>query len=132
MNKDVRWKERFQNFEKAFKDLEATIKLKNPSKAERAGLIQFFEMTFELSWKTIKDYLEAQGYQVNGPREALKQAFQIHLLEEGHLWMKALEDRNLTTHTYDEAISQKIESLIRDKYYLILKNLYLSLKKKAQ
>src|SRR3989338_8440552 len=132
MNKDVRWKERFQNFEKAFKDLEATIKLKNTSKAERAGLIQFFEMTFELSWKTIKDYLEAQGYQVNGPREALKQAFQIHLLEEGHLWMKALEDRNLTTHTYDEAISQKIESLIRDKYYLILKNLYLSLKKKAQ
>ena len=126
-NKIIRWQQRFQNFEKAFAQLQETSKISSPSDAERAGLIQFFELTFELAWKTLKDYLESQGFAVKTPRETLKQAFQIDLIEDGHGWMKALDDRNLTTHTYDEKTSRKVEELIKKKYNPLLIQLHQTL-----
>jgi len=59
---DIRWKQRFVYFSKAFKLLEQTIAIKKPSEAERAGLIQFFKMAFELAWKVLKDNLEEEGF----------------------------------------------------------------------
>lgn len=121
--KDSRWRQRFQNYQKSFAQLKKSVDIVNPSDVERAGLIQFFEMTFELAWKTLKDYLEAQGFQVASPRETLKQAFQIQLITQGHEWLDALDDRNLTAHTYDEAKAKNIERLIREKYFPLLKEL---------
>ncbi|MBU3917094.1 nucleotidyltransferase substrate binding protein [bacterium] len=129
-NEDIRWKQRFQNFEKAFKLLERTLEIKEPSEAEIGGAIQFYEMSFELAWKILKDYLTEQGFIVKTPRESIKQAFQIDLINDGHLWMKALEDRNLTTHTYDESTAKKVLSAIRSEYYPALKQLYSDLKSK--
>ncbi|WP_200086690.1 HI0074 family nucleotidyltransferase substrate-binding subunit [Salicibibacter cibi] len=63
---------------------------------ERAGLIQLFEVTFELAWKVFKDYLEAEGYIMKSPRQTIKQAFQMGIIEDGHTWIDALSDRNLT------------------------------------
>jgi|SRR3989338_5973879 len=123
MNKTIRWRQRFQNFEKAFDLLETAMKIKNPSNTEKAGLIQFFEVCFELAWKILKDYLESQGFVTKFPRDTLKQAFQSNLIEDGHAWMKALEDRNLTSHTYDEEETDKIEKLIRNQYFPLLKKL---------
>ena len=74
--KDIRWRQRFTNFEKAVGALERTIQIDPLSEAERGGLIQFFEVAFELAWKTMKDYLEADGFDVRSPRDTLKQAFQ--------------------------------------------------------
>ena len=91
-------------------------------------MIQFFEIAFELSWKTMKDYLEAQGFLTKTPRETIKQAFQIELIKDGHTWLQALEDRNLSTHVYDEKISLKIERLIKESYYPVIRALYLQLK----
>ena len=99
------------------------MKIKNPSNTEKAGLIQFFEVCFELAWKILKDYLESQGFVTKFPRDTLKQAFQSNLIEDGHAWMKALEDRNLTSHTYDEEETDKIEKLIRNQYFPLLKKL---------
>ncbi|MBP1970666.1 nucleotidyltransferase substrate binding protein (TIGR01987 family) [Virgibacillus natechei] len=81
-------------------------------------------MTFELACKVLKDYLEAKGYVIKSPRETLKQAFQNGLIEDGHAWIDALSKRNLTTHTYDEALA--------DKFILEIKQIYapLSLHKK--
>ena len=59
--KAVRWRQRFQNLDKAFGQLARGLAIENPSDIERQGVIQSFEFTFELSWKTLKDYLEAQG-----------------------------------------------------------------------
>ena len=131
MNKEIRWKQRFVNFEKAFQTLERTVVIENPSEAERGGLIQFFEVAFELSWKTLKDYLEAGGFQVKSPREVLKQAFQSGIIQDGHAWMEALEDRNLTAHTYNEETALKIERLIREKYFPAIAALYEKLKPEA-
>jgi nucleotidyltransferase substrate binding protein (TIGR01987 family) len=95
--KDIRWKQRFQNFGKTFLLLQKTVEIENPSEAERGGLIQFYKRAFELAWKVMKDYLEELGFSVNSPREAIKQAFQSGVIENGQGWIDALEDRNLTT-----------------------------------
>ena len=100
--KDIRWKKRFENFNKLYTLLEKYSGKENLSELEQAGIIQFFEMTFELAWKVLKDYLEAEGYIVKSPRETIKQAFQNEIINDGHIWMDALSIRNLTTHTYDE------------------------------
>ena len=121
---DIRWKQRYQQFSRAFSLLRDAMAVDSPTVLERAGIIQFFEMAFELSWKLLKDYLEAEGYNVGSPREAIKQAFQIGLIENGHEWMAALSDRNLTTHTYNEATAQAVEKKIRDSYYPLLQQLH--------
>ncbi|MEM7019605.1 MAG: HI0074 family nucleotidyltransferase substrate-binding subunit [Pseudomonadota bacterium] len=89
--------------------LQTAIAIEKPSIIERAGLIQCFEMAFELSWKLLKGYLEAEGISVNSPRETLKQAFQASIIDSGHDWVDALEDRNLTTHTYNEETAIAVE-----------------------
>ena len=114
---DIRWKQRYAHFQKAFRLLEQTVAIAHPSDAERAGLIQFFEMTFELAWKMLKDYLEAEGFTVISPRATLKQAFQAGLLDDGHVWLEALTDRNLTVDTYEESIALAVEQSIRARYY---------------
>ena len=116
-NQDIRWKQRFVHFQKAFDLLTDTLMITEPSEAERAGLIQFFEISFELAWKVLKDYLEDEGFTVVSPRDAIKQAFQAGLLDDGHVWIDALKDRNLTVHTYEEKIALAVEQKIRSVYF---------------
>jgi len=123
-SKDVRWRQRFDNFERSFNLLYKYANGKIETDLERAGLIQFFEMTFELSWKVLKDYLEAEGYLAKSPRESIKLAFQIELIEDGHLWLEALSKRNLTTHTYDEDLAKKFVVEIKEDFAPMLKALY--------
>ncbi|HOQ38609.1 MAG TPA: nucleotidyltransferase substrate binding protein [Acetivibrio sp.] len=127
--KDVRWKQRFINFEKSYRLLEKYINTPIESELERAGIIQLFEILFELSWKLMKDYLEAQELIVKSPREAIKQAFQIGLIEDGHIWIDGLADRNLTVHTYDEKLAEKMINDIVNVYFPVLKKLYNKLNK---
>lgn len=101
-NQDIRWKQRFENFKKSFSLLTRYKGFDENSELERAGIIQIYEMTFELSWKLLKDYLESQGFVVNSPREALKQAYQSNIIDNGDIWIEALSSRNKLTYTYDE------------------------------
>jgi nucleotidyltransferase substrate binding protein (TIGR01987 family) len=129
--KEIRWKQRFENFEKSFRLLEKFIAIESPDEVARAGGIQFFEMTFELAWKTLKDYLENEQYIAKSPRETIKLAFQAGFIESGHDWIDGLDDRNLTVHTYDEETAVQIENRIRDKYYPLLKKFHDRLKKEV-
>lgn len=96
---------------------------------QKAGLIQFFEICFELSWNLIKDYLEEQGLQdLRFPRDTVKKAFETGLIEDGHSWLTALKNRNLTSHTYDEALADKVIAEIKSNYYPLLRQLYSRLK----
>jgi len=131
-NQDVRWKQRFQNFEKAIKHLESALQLANPDFLQKAGIIQFFEMSYELAWNCLKDYLEEQGFSdVKSPRSAIKKAYEIDLIGDGHSWLELLVDRNLTSHAYDDEKANEIEQLIHQKYYPLLFNLYKTLKQIA-
>ena len=122
--KEIRWKQRFVNFDKSYKLLKKYSNQEITTELERAGIIQFFEMTFELAWKVLKDYLESEGYMVKSPRETVKQAFQIGLIDNGHIWIDALSNRNLTTHTYDEELATKMTSEILNAYLPELDKLY--------
>ncbi len=122
--KEIRWKQRFENFQKSFFLLERTIKIENMSEAERGGLIQFYEVAFELSWKILKDYLEFENFKVKSPRTAIKTAIQIEILDNEYDWIDALEDRNLTAHTYDEETILEISDKIILKYFDMIKELY--------
>ena len=81
------------------------------SELVRDATIQRFEFTFEVVWKALKLYLERQGYECGGPRPTLKKAFAENLISnpgEGDVWLQMLEDRNLTSHAYDEALARRI------------------------
>lgn len=129
---EIRWVQRFNNFSKAILLLQESLKIDSPDFIQKAGIIQFFEMSFELSWNMIKDYLELQGFvDVKTPREAIKKAFEIGLIEDGHIWMDLLSDRNLTSHTYDEIKANEVEYLIHYKYFPVLIKLHQKFSEKA-
>ncbi|MDY2630124.1 MAG: nucleotidyltransferase substrate binding protein [Clostridium sp.] len=123
MSEDIRWKQRFSNFKKASSQLSEFIEKGELNKFEVQGLIQCFEYTFELAWKTMKDYLEFEGYEVKSPRSTIQTAFQNQLITEGHIWIDALEKRNLMAHTYDEEVAKQAEKLIKSEYYPVIRKL---------
>jgi nucleotidyltransferase substrate binding protein (TIGR01987 family) len=127
MSIDVRWKQRFESFKKAVMQLTEFIEKDELNKYEVQGLIQCFEYTFELAWKTMKDYLGQEGFDVNSPRSAIQTAFQMQLIADGQTWIDALDKRDLMAHTYDEKRTMEVERLIREKYYKIIKELYFKL-----
>jgi len=89
----------------------------------RDATIQRFEFTFEVVWKTLKLYLERQGHECGGPRLTLKKAFAENLIgapEEADVWLRMLEDRNLTSHAYDEALANRIYGHILQDYAPLL------------
>ena len=124
---DIRWRQRLANFRKALLQLTEFMEKPELNKLEKQGLIQCFEYTFELAWKTMKDYLEEQGYTVQSPRMAIQTGFQMKLIQNGHQWIDALEKRNLMAHTYDERLADEAEQLIRTSYYTMIREFYESL-----
>lgn len=126
----TRCRQRFANYKKSLGHLKSTVEKQSLNEIEKAGLIQFFEVTFELAWKVMKDFLSAEGYEVKSPRESIKTAFEYGLIQNGILWLEALEKRNLASHTYDDKILEELEELIIHTYYPILDDLREILKKK--
>jgi nucleotidyltransferase substrate binding protein (TIGR01987 family) len=130
-DKDIRWRQRFKNFEKALKQLEEAVeRYDSLSVLEKEGMVKRFEYTFELAWKTLKDYLESQEVIAKFPRDVVKQSFQYELIEDGELWMDMLERRNEMAHTYDESNLKNSVDLIINKYYFSLDQSYQFLKEK--
>lgn len=121
MSQDIRWKQRYINLKKAYQQLTEFMEVTELNKFEVQGLIQCFEYTFELSWKTLKDYLELEGYDTETPRDTIKKSFQAGIIDDGVIWLDALEKRNLMSHTYNENITLQTKELIITKYYPMIK-----------
>lgn len=117
MGKAVRWRQRFENLSKAYSQLDKGLAIKTPNETECQGIIQSFEFTFELSWKTLKDYLENKGSTASFPRDVIKEAFQHQIIKDGEVWLDMLAKRNLLAHTYDEKTADRALTLIRSKFY---------------
>ena len=120
-NSDIRWKQRFYNFKKAFSQFEKGVKLaltRELSELEDQGLIKAFEFTHELAWKMLKDFLESKGNKdIYGSKDAIRESFRLGLVEDGEIWMEMIENRNQTVHTYNLEIAKKIVNAIVHKYY---------------
>jgi nucleotidyltransferase substrate binding protein (TIGR01987 family) len=118
---DIRWKQRFNNYSKAFQTLLAAVELSRSrelSDLEEQGLIQSFEFTHELAWNVLKDYLEEKGITgLIGSKDATRAAFKNGLIEDGEDWMKMIEDRNKTSHTYDPKVAQAVVENILERFY---------------
>ena len=98
--------------------------INNLDELSKEGLIQRFEYTFELAWKTLKDFLESKGENVKFPRDVIKKAFQTELINDGEIWLQVLEKRNLMSHIYDEQVFNSIILLIKDTYFSEIEKLY--------
>jgi len=127
MPDDIRWIQRFNSYKKAFAALERAVVVAQERKLnemEELGLVQSFEFTFELSWKVLKDYLESKGFKdFHGSKDSLKLAFQEGLINDGEIWMEMIDNRNRSSHTYEENIARLIISLVISKYFLKFKEL---------
>lgn len=121
MAEDIRWKQRFSNYTKAFQSLTEAVDLsmeRELSALEQQGLIQSFEFTHELAWKVLKDYLEYQGVaEVVGSRDASRFAFQNSLIQDGEVWMQMIAARNQTAHTYNLKVAQAVVESILNQFY---------------
>lgn len=127
--KDIRWRQRFANFERAYKQLSTAVEQYDElNTLEKEGLIQRFEYTFELAWKTLKDLLEVEYVAVSFPREVIKAAFHYELLPDGEIWMEMLENHNLLAHTYEEKRFLAALTKIVSEYYPALTQLYKELR----
>lgn len=127
-NNDIRWIQRFNNYSKALLQLSNAIKLANErelSDLEEQGLIQAFEFTHELAWKTLKDFLHDRGNkEIYGSKDTVREAFKYNLLNEGEIWMDMIKSRNRTSHTYNEETAKEIIDAILDKYHIEFKELH--------
>lgn len=128
---DIRWIQRFNHFAKALGQLREAVELAQErplSKLEDQGLIQAFEFTHELAWTTLKDFLEERGVQdLYGSRDTTREAFKTGLIVNGEAWMNMIQSRNLTSHTYEEAIAKEIVSAIHKTYYTEFETLQVKL-----
>jgi nucleotidyltransferase substrate binding protein (TIGR01987 family) len=116
--KDIRWIQRFNNFNKALNQLTKFIEKGELNEMERQGLIQSFEYNYELAWNTLKDYFEAQGEtNILGSRDVFRLAFKRGLIENGEIWMQMITSRILTSHTYNEDTAEKIAKDTETIYY---------------
>ena len=130
---EIRWQQRFDNFQKAFLLLKEALEEKpidEYSKLEQEGIIQRFEYTFELAWKTIKDKLFYEGYDEKTPRAVIRRAFEVEFIteEDTEIWLDSLDKRNILSHTYNEDAAREALEAIRDNYYPVIEQVYQSLK----
>ena len=136
MRSSIRWKQRFENFEHAFLLLKEAFEknLAELSDLEKEGVIQRFEYTFELAWKTLKDYLIYNGVAFDQitPRSVIKEAFAAKIIKDGQTWIDMLEQRNLMAHTYDREVFDAVFSSISRRYVIALEQVFTWLKERQQ
>ena len=106
------------NFNNALARLnEGSLKLSESDDLARDGLIQRFEFTFELAWKTLQACFAAEGLiGLNSPKTVLREAYSADMITEEEVWLAMLQDRNSTTHMYSEQLAIQICRRIQESY----------------
>ena len=131
--KDIRWKQRFSNYKKALNQLTCAVTLSQQrplSELEQQGLIQAFEYTHELSWNLLRDYLREQGNQtIYGSKDAIREAFNVDLIQDGEIWMDMIQNRNQTSHTYNLETAQAIAHNIISQFFPLFVSLQNTMQK---
>lgn len=124
MREDIRWQQRFQNFEKAFHRLKESLESENLNELERNGVVQRFEFTLELGWKTLKDFMQEEGLSFKLTlKGTLRQAQQSSFIDYAQILIDALELRNELAHDYDGDKFEKGEEAIRKEIFPALEKL---------
>ncbi|MDE2188473.1 MAG: HI0074 family nucleotidyltransferase substrate-binding subunit [Patescibacteria group bacterium] len=126
--KRIRFQQRFSNFEKAYAQLEDTLKRDSEhDPIMRIALIKAFELTFELAWNAMRDKFESEQdpkEEIVFPRNSIQAAYDAKYIADMDTWTKALKNRNVAAHVYDEEFAVALEKFIRLEYAPVLKDLY--------
>jgi nucleotidyltransferase substrate binding protein (TIGR01987 family) len=130
MKSDIRWIQRFENFEKAFSKLSSINSKLELNEFEKMALLQAFEYTFELAWKTMKDFLYENGFRTASPKETIRQAFNAGYISEGDVWMRAIQKRNESSHAYNDEILESTTEFITNEFYQVANKFYSDFKMK--
>ncbi|MGR5503026.1 HI0074 family nucleotidyltransferase substrate-binding subunit [Vibrio sp. DNB22_10_4] len=119
-----RWKQRLQNLKKAQARLSRACSQDSYNELELAGLVQTFEFSFELTWKTLKDLLKFEGFDVASPRSVIRTALEAkHLTStQTETLLEALVKRKLLAHTYDEENLLEAQKLIIKSYAPVIRD----------
>jgi nucleotidyltransferase substrate binding protein (TIGR01987 family) len=129
-----RWKQRLQNLVRAQQRLKRACTQESYNELELAGLVQTFEFSFELTWKTLKDLLEFEGFDVASPRSVFRTALEARHLssQQCETMLEALIKRNLLSHTYDEENVLEAQALILDSFSPVIEQITQYLKVKSE
>ena len=119
MSKDIRWKQRFNNYVRAMRLLKDVISKKDTSQIEISQLatVKAYEMVVELGWNLLKDYMEHQGLDIQpNPKETVRVAFNRQLIADAQVWIDAIGNRNRSAHSYNEAVATELTNEINYKF----------------
>jgi nucleotidyltransferase substrate binding protein (TIGR01987 family) len=115
-------KEKYNSFSKSVDRLSDVLRRDKEDDIVIDAVIQRFEFTYELTWKLLKLILSYRGIvEVRSPRETFKESFASGIITEGNIWIEMLEDRNITSHTYDEEEAEKVYENVKNKYFNLFK-----------
>ncbi|MFN8548692.1 MAG: HI0074 family nucleotidyltransferase substrate-binding subunit [Candidatus Eisenbacteria bacterium] len=136
MSDEVRWKRRFQNFERVLLLLQQGLTERDwslRSALEKTGLTKRFEFTFELAWKTLRDYLAHSGiaFDQATPRAVIKAGFAANVLPDGQVWIDMLDLRNQLSHRYDGLMTDEALGNLAGRHLAALDSLYQTSKQRA-
>jgi nucleotidyltransferase substrate binding protein (TIGR01987 family) len=117
---DIRWQQRFSNYQRALAQLRKFIDKGELNELEQTGLIKAFEFTHELACNVMKDYFEYQGNTaITGPRDAMREAFARNLIGDGDKWMAMIKSRNMSAHTYNQKTADEIGKQVVEVYFAL-------------
>lgn len=129
-----RYRTKLENFENAVARLREGVQAyqQAPAKIVRDGVIQRFEFTCELAWKTTREFLLEQNFtELNSPKATMRQAFTYGLIDDEAAWIALLNARNQTSHIYDDATAQEIYDQIGTQYVALFDDLLARLKRES-
>ena len=115
--------ESYKTFKKAYLKLKEFVETDNGSEKDRGAIINAYQYTFELLWKTLQKYMQQlEMLDELGPGNVIRTAFQYNIIDNGSIYMSMLKNRNLITHTYKEDVAEEIYTRIKEEYMEELEN----------
>jgi nucleotidyltransferase substrate binding protein (TIGR01987 family) len=125
-SKDIRWKQRFENFRQAYLRLQEARNMLQLNELERNGLILRFEFTMELAWKVMKDFLEDKGFAFKpSPKDTFRHAQEARYIDFAQELIDGLTIRNELSHDYDGALFERSENELKNYIFPALDKLYI-------
>lgn len=115
--------ESYETFKKAYLKLKEFVDTDNGSEKDRGAIINAYQYTFELLWKTLQRYMQQlEMLDELGPGSVIRTAFEYNIIDNGSIYMSMLKNRNLITHTYKEDVAEEIYTRIKKEYMEELEN----------
>lgn len=116
-DEDIRWKQRYRNYQRSLANLRDALETTDPSRLEKQGTVKAFELVYELAWKTLQDYLKETGItDAVGPKGVIRRAFHEGIISDGDAWNEMHIARNHAVHLYDEERADQIVAQIRETF----------------